>query len=185
MMIVCLSCNYAFASTKIIFQDDKMTVTETLHSFIPFSAHAAVSDTISITVFGKTYKNVRGYIPFYLTIPQKDSILFVTGAGVGVEGKAIVHVVNLTTRQEIHFPAYDSRIGSDIRTDTGLTTQEELEKIERADGDKIIINARFFDGRYRYYLNLAKPEFEKEEGSDIFEGHTNTWVYPNGEKPKN
>lgn len=108
-----------------------------------------------------------------------------TGAGVGVEGKAIVHVIDLTTKKEIHFPAYDSHIGNNIRLDTGLKAQDELEQIESVNGDKVIISAKFLDSNYRYYLDLAKPEFEKEEGSDVFEGRTNTWVYPNGKKPKN
>ena len=179
-------CICADASTKEIFKDDKVTVTETLHSYIPFSAHVGISDTISITVFGESYKNVRGYIPFYLTIPETDSILFVTGREYD-DGQATVHVVNLKTKNEVHFPAYDSHIGSNIRQ----TNDWCYEKVESVKDNKVIIDAgRNLNGRmesrFRYYLDLKNAKFEKEEAEfwNSSSNTTNHYVYVGGKRPK-
>ncbi len=175
-------CICANASTKEIFKDDKVTVTETLHSYIPFSAHVGISDTISITVFDKTYENVRGYIPFYLTIPEKNSILFVTGKDYD-NGQAEIHLVNLNTKNEIHFPAFDSHIGSNIRQ----TNDWCYERIESLKDDKLIISAGRKDSQFRYYLDLKNAKFEKEE-AEFWNSSSNTtsrYVYVGGKRPKN
>ena len=184
---ICAICYCADASTKVIFKDDKVTVTETLHSYIPFSAHAGISDTISITVFGKTYKGVRGWQPFYLEIPGTNLILFVTGPDHNGSGNAVVHLINLKTKDEKHFRAYDSHIGSNIHPKE-KQTEQNFEKIENVTNNTVVISAGFLDRRYRYYLDLAKPSFEKEEGVEpdpVFKGRTSNYVWPQGKAPRN
>jgi len=183
---ICVVCYCAVASTEVIYKDDKVTVTETLHSYFPFSAHAGISDTISIKVFGKTYKDVRGWQPYYLEIPGTNWILFVTGPDHNGSGNAVVHLVNLNTKEEKHLRAYDSHIGSNI-CPREKQTERRFEKIESVTTNEVVISAGFLDRRYRYYLNLAKPEFEKEEGVEpdpIFKGRTNIYVWPQGIVPK-
>src|SRR5690349_13766193 len=122
-------CSFAAASNEVVYKDAKVTVTETRHSNIPFSAHAGISDKISITIFGRTYKEVRGWQHYYLEIPGTNLILFVTGPDHNGNGNAVVHLVNLDTKEEKHFRAYDSHIGSNICPKERHTAQG-FEKIE-------------------------------------------------------
>jgi hypothetical protein len=186
LMPFCAAAIFAFcicakASTNVIYSDDKVTVTETLHSYIPFSAHVGISDTISIAVFDKTYENVRGYIPFYLTIPENNSILFVTGRDYD-NGQAEIHLVNLNTKKEIHFQAYNSHLGSNIRQ----TNDWCYERIESLKDDKVIISAGRTNCQFRYYLDLKNSKFEKEEAEfwNSFSDTTNRYVYVGGKRPK-
>ena len=131
-----------------------------------------------LVAFEKTYKEVRGQAPFYLEIPGKNAILFVTGRTYD-NGQATVHVLNYKTGKEINFPAYDSNIGANI-------SSGGAEQIETVNGEKVIISAKFLNRRYRYYLDLEKPEFEKEEGDEpIHAGETNSHVWVNGKFPRN
>jgi hypothetical protein len=165
------SCSH---STTVAYQDDKVTVLfkDTTNHLNVHAGHGEMW----LVAFGQTYKEVRGQAPFYLEIPGKDSILFVTGRTFD-NGQATVHVLNYKTGKEIHFPAYDSRIGGNISTGGA-------EKIESVNGRKVVISATELDRQFRYYLDLEKPEFEKEEGNvPIHPGETNFHVWINGKCP--
>ena len=133
-----------------------------------------------MTVCGVKYSGVRGYNPFYLSIPEMDSILFVTGRDYD-NGQAMVHIVNLKTKTEIHFPAYDSHIGSNIRTNS----PDMSEVVEKIDGSQIIIHAEGLERSFRYYIDLSKPRLEKEEAEfrNSPLGTTNRYVYIEGKSP--
>jgi hypothetical protein len=170
--------------TTTFYQDDKVKVLQKSTTHI-LNVHAS-HDEMWLEAFGKTYKDVRGLPPFYLEISGKNSILFVTGRTYD-DGQATVHILNYKTHKEIHFPAYDSDIGRNIG---GTPSSGGSEKIESVNGDKIEVSAQLdFDhtrSHIRYYLDLAKPEFEREEGTSTTEQGTNTWswVYPNGKRPR-
>jgi hypothetical protein len=122
-----------------------------------------------------------------LAIPSKDLILFVTGHDENGRGKAVVNVANLQTKKVQSFPAYDSHIGRGIRTETGGLPWDRFERVESVNGDRIVIYAGFWDRRYRYYLDLAKPAFEKEEGVEpdpVRLSRTNIYVWPSGKAPR-
>ena len=103
------------------------------------------------------------------------------------DGQSTAYNLNYRTLKEIHFPAYDSEIGRNIG---GTPSSGGSEKIETVNGDKIEVSAQIILGsvrsHIRYYLDLAKPEFEREEGNSTVEQGTNTWswVYPNGRRPR-
>lgn len=165
-------------STKTTYSDQNVTVVfkDTANLLNVHASHGY----FELTVFGQQYDEVRGYIPFYIPIPEKKSILFVTGRDYD-NGQATVHVINLETKQHIKIPAYDSHIGSNIRTNN--TDSSEI--VEKIDGDKIVIRAEGFDRSFRYYIDLAAKTFEKEEAeyrnSPI--GTTNRYTYINGKSP--
>ena len=163
-------------TTKVVYSDKDVSVS--LKDTVNFVNVHASHGLFEMTVCGVKYREVRGWIPFYISIPEKDSILFVTGRSYD-NGQATVHVVNLKTKSETHFPAYDSHIGSNIRNTNNADMFENVEKI---DGDKIVISAGSSNTQYRYYLNLKTLEFEKEEG--YWTNHTNTYVWPNGKRPR-
>ena len=124
---------------------------------------------------------------FYLTLPKRNSILFVTGRNSNNNGQAIVHVVDLLTKREIQIPAYDSHIGENIRTNGAVTNGGQCEIVEKIDGDKLVIRAEGLLGgsSFRYYLDLRKPTFEKEEAEvrPPILGTTNHYIYLNGKRP--
>ncbi len=171
------SCTH---ETTIAYEDDKVKVLHKLTVNV-LAVHAS-HDEMWLVAFGKTYKDVRGLSPFYLEIPSKDSILFVTGRTFD-DGQATVHVLNYKTKREIHFPAFDSSIGREIG---GTTNSGGSENIESVEGDKMVISARFMELQYRYYLDLAKPEFQKQEcfaPSSNNPGKTNYYLWINGKRP--
>lgn len=172
--------------TKIVYQDKNVTVAFK-DSFFILNVHSGNSSDSELTVCGKTYKRVRGYIPFYLTLPERNSILFVTGRNSMNNGQAIVHVVDLLTKKEVQIPAYDSHIGENIRTDIPATNAGQYEIIEKLDGDKLVIRAEGLLGSssFRYYLDLKKSTFEKEEAEfrPSISGTTNHYIYLNGKRP--
>ena len=182
IVALCGLCSCVGPSTKEVYRDAQVNVTERTGWFF-LSPHMA-SSTTSIFVFGKKYKDVRGYQPYYLEIPEKDAILFVTGPDHNGDGNAIVHLVNLKTKGEKHCCAFDSHIGSNIYKQNG----QQFEEVESVSGDKLVIRAGFSNARFRYHLDLAKPEFEKEEGmvpNRVHGGQTNLYVWPKGKALRN
>jgi len=165
-------------TTNVAYSDKNISVSfkDTVNLVNVHASHGYYE----MTVCGEKYSEVRGYNPFYLSIPEKDSILFVTGRNYD-NGQATVHIVNLKTKTEIHFPACDSHIGSNIRTNS----PDMSEVVEKIDGDKIIIHAEGLHSSFRYYIDLSKPKFEKEEAefrNSPF-GTTNHYVYIEGKSP--
>ncbi len=176
-LLCAILCSCAHETT-VSYEDTKVKVLE--KNTVNFLNVHASHDEMWLEAFGKTYKDVRGLDPYYLEIPGKDSILFVTGRTYD-DGQATVHILNLKTQKEIHLPAFDSSIGRNIG---GTQSSGGWEKIESVKGDKIVISAQFMNRHYLYYLDLAKPEFEKEEG--VEPGYTEpNYIYPNGKKPIN
>jgi len=165
-------------TTNVAYSDKNISVSfkDTVNLVNVHASHGYYE----MTVCGAKYSEVRGYNPFYLSIPEKDSILFVTGRDYD-NGQATVHIVNLKTKTEIHFPAYDSHIGSNIRTNS----PDMSEVVEKIDGSKIIIHAEGLDRSFRYYIDLSKPKFEKEEAEfrNSPLGTTNRYVYIEGKSP--
>jgi hypothetical protein len=168
LCVLLCSCS---RSARVAYQDEKVKVLRK-GTVNLMNVHASA--------FGETCEDVRGQAPFYLEIPGKDSILFVTGRTYD-NGQATVHVLNYKTRQEISFPAYDSQIGANI-VSAAKANDQRFEKVESIDGDKLVIAAGFLDRRFRYFIDLNVPEFEKEEA--IYPqrslGLTNRYVIPHG-----
>ncbi len=174
-------CSCIGPPPKEIYTDDKVKVIERTRMYFPFTNPHATSDTTSMKVFGRTYKNVRGTNPFYLEIPDRDSILFVTGRSYD-DGQATVHVLNLTTQNVVSFPAHDSHIGMNIGQ-----KERAFEKIESVKGDKLVIRANYVDRKYTYYLDIKAGKFEREEGIEpdwVFKGRTNVYTWPAGKAPE-
>ncbi len=148
-------------STRQRYRDDHVQITE--HSTIQlFNVHGS-TDTEVLTIWGRDFKDVRGLDPCYLAITNKHLILFVTGKDFD-GGQAMVHLANTATRTVQDFPAHDSHIGSNI----GATETNWFERVASVDGDKLTIEAAFLERRYKYVIDLARPQFEREEAD--FEG---------------
>ena len=140
------------------YRDDLVSIRE--HYTIQyFNVHGG-TDTEILTILGLDFKDVRGINSCYLPITNRHLILFVTGRTYD-DGQAVVHLADTSTHQIRGFPAYDSSIGRSI----GATGTSDFERILSLDGDKLVIEGAFLDRRNKYFIDLSKPRFEKEEES--------------------
>jgi hypothetical protein len=165
--------------TRVRHQDALVKVTE--KSTVNLLNVHASSDTATLTIWGQEFKEVRGRNPCYLPIPNSPLILFVTGRTFD-GGQAVVHIANTSTHKTVSFPAYDSHIGSEI----GEPTKDRFERVASVEGDKLIIEAGFLDARYKYFIDVSKPKFERQEADfvDSASGKTTHYVYEEGKLPK-
>jgi hypothetical protein len=174
---VLCSCSHL---TETIYEDSKVKVINK-STVIYFMVHAG-RDEDWLVASGKTYKKVRGQAPFYLDLPTRSSILFVTGRTYD-NGRATVHVLNYKTGGTMKFTANDSGIGDNILSASRMT-DEQFEKVESLEGDKLVIVAGFLNRRFRYFIDLGKSEFEKEEAQYPIRisgsTSTNCYVIPHG-----
>jgi hypothetical protein len=138
------------------YRDDLVEIRE--HSTVQLLNVHASTDTEVLTIWGRSFANVRGRDPCYLRIPGRPLILFVTGRDYD-GGQAIVHLANISTHEISDFPAHDSRIGSNI----GPEQNNWVERVESVSGGTLVIEAAFSDRRYRYWIDLDKPRFLREE----------------------
>ncbi len=138
------------------YRDDLVSIREhyTIQYFNVHGGH----DTEILTILGHDFKDVRGLNSCYLTITNRHLILFVTGRGHDQQ-QAVVHLADTSTHQIRDFPAYDSSIGRSI----GASEADDFQRVLSVEGDKLVIEGAFRDVRNRYFIDLSKPRFEKEE----------------------
>ena len=165
--------------SEVAYRDSKATVKD--RDVLCFPWPTIVAEHSVLNVCGHSYSHVRGAGPCYLEIPGKNTIMFVTGG----EGSAVVHLVDMDTRKERHFRAYDSGIGNSIRPSTEAG-EREYERVESAVGDTVVIAALALNkSRRKCFIDLKQPRFIREErdflGYDgkrhrcIFEGGKADW----------
>lgn len=152
--------------TRPYYRDELVEVTE--HATVHLLNVHGSTHTEILTIWGRDFKDVRGRKPCYLRIPERDMILFVTGRTYD-GGQATVHLAEIQTKKIISFPAYDSHIGAEI----GEQSSEWYERVLKLDGDLLVIEAASGGRKYQYYIDLKKPQFEKEEVDlpDIYPPH--------------
>ena len=177
--IFCISLSGCSHATRQRYRDDLVKITE--QSTIRLLNVHGSTDTEVLTIWGRNFKDVRGLDPCYLAVTNKHVILFVTGKDFD-GGQAVVHLADTSTRKIQDFPAYDSNIGSNI----GAAETNRFERVLKLDGDKLVIEAGFLDRRYKYFIDLSGPRFEREEAD--FEGALSHkmehHVYENGRTSK-
>ena len=79
---------------------------------------AHLNEEFYLTIDGRTYKHVRGTSPFYLDIPELNSILFVTGK---MDARSTFHIYDLSLKSEIMIEGGPIGFGWDIG---GITNAE-------------------------------------------------------------
>ena len=170
----------AVPSSKVAYHDDKVTVTGHTVFIYPW-----FSDTYSYSVlsaFGQDYPDVRGSLPCYIEIPERNSILFVTGK----EGHAVVHIVDLQTKKERSCPAYDSEIGTCILPKDQVT-DTSYEKVESITEDTLVLSAATYKRRFKHQIDLKQPRYIRQESEFFDDFVEHKWVssvYEGGVRPK-
>jgi hypothetical protein len=141
------------------------------------SLHAAFQPRY-LQVFGKTYKNVRGDSPYYISLTNISCILFVTEP---TKYGMIFNVLNLTNRAITRIDGKRGGFGYGIN---GPHRDGDAFKdyIESATPNHIVA-VRGCDGCWqKYYLDLVHGKLTKvvEEYYNNQKEVTNSIVYPNG-----
>jgi len=163
--------------TRPLYRDSLVEVTEHLSIQI-LNVHGSTSKSV-LTIWGRTFDEVRGQDPYYLQLPGRPIVLFVTGRDFD-DGQATVHLANTLTHEIRSFPAYDSHIGSNI----GM--KYEFERVTSLTDDILVIEANLSDRKYRYRIDLREPRFIREEADFLDSNMTHKWehyVYEGGKKP--
>lgn len=138
-----------------------------------------VSTPQFLVVNGRTYKGVKGVAPFYLEVPQLNSILFVTEAAGGIT----FHLVNVETKKAISIAGGDETFGGNIGGKQNTPDEPYGDFIEHADQNQIVAATRYPDAKKYFYLDLTSKKLSKVV-YDAYDssGHTtNHAVYINGE----
>ena len=105
-----------------------------------------------VSVAGKKYPYVMGDEPFYVKLPDRESILFITTNQ--TETTVVYHFVSLKNGEDIAIKAHDTYLYSGIGSSD--STRGHLISFEAIDGPKIVIVNRWRDRWWRYSFDLEK-----------------------------
>jgi hypothetical protein len=141
-----------------------------------------VSKPQYLVINGRTYEGVKGTAPFYLEVPQLNSILFVTEAGRGIT----FHLVNLETQKEISIAGGEKAFGGNIGGKQTNPDEPYRDFIEKADQNELVAATRYPDAKKYFYLDLTSRKLSKVvyDAHDVNGQLTNHSVYVNGELVK-
>jgi hypothetical protein len=137
------------------YRDKNVVAKEENPPGFPFNVHG--SKTTYLIVNGKTYKGVRGTPPYYLDIPQLNSILFVTEER---NGKVTFHLANLQTKKEIAIDGDESGFGGHIgsKKKPGEIMSDYVEKVEPP---RVLIAKRSLNWTEITTLNVDSKKVER------------------------
>jgi len=145
--------------SNITYRDGKVIAGTQLPSFYPLNVHGG--ESTFLIVLGKRYNRVRGEQPYYLTIPQLDSILFVTEKGAD---RVTIHVVNLRTKKDMRLDPINETFGHHI----GAGKESAyLDWLERLEDDVLVLGSSGPKLRLLYYFRLRQRKLEKIEQLDL------------------
>lgn len=108
------------------------------------------SDEYWICVNGEKYDGVIGYEPYYLKIPYKDYIFFVTRGN--FRGPNSCHFVSISGNGENYeIKSDDDFVGSDINSKSTWS-----DKIESVNWPQVVIIKHFENKKFIYTFDLSK-----------------------------
>jgi len=123
---------------------------------------------------GKTYFNVRGLEPFYITVPGTESILFVTESA---SRSATFHIFNTNTQSELEIPGDTSDFGSNLNANPAPGSAYS-DFIEKASDDGIVLATQYPEFKKLTFLDLKQKRVERVESEWMDEsGHIQRHVY--------
>ncbi len=108
---------------------------------------------------GRVFSDVLGYPPFYLDVPQLNSVLFITRVNDG--GSNEIHIFNPQSGQDIVIPTI-----ADFGRSIGLTNGAFLEYVDRVDQGTISVASEYGAGRPMkivYHLNLRTAKMDDRD----------------------
>lgn len=117
-----------------------------------------------ITFDGKTYRNVRGLKPYYISVPKLDSILFVTGVT-----NATFYLARLDTRQITKIDGGNSPFGTWTGWDSSYPVGAS-NFVASADSNGLSLVTLNDRKRVTEYLDLKKKQVEARKEELINDG---------------
>jgi hypothetical protein len=157
LLIVALSITSCAGKRVETYRDTNVTAREQNPPLYLFNVHG--SKKTFLTINGKTYERVRGTPPYYLDVPELNSLFFVTE---GTDGHVTFHVVDVRTKKEIAIDGDESGFGGHIgaRVKPGEIGSDYIEK---AEGNRIWISKRSLNWKETTVLNLDTKAVEQWE----------------------
>ena len=113
----------------------------------------------SVEFNGQRFKDVLGYPPYYLDVPQADSVVFVTR--LTSSGSNVIHVFNRKSGQDLQIPTI-----ADFGRSIGLTNGAFQEYVERVEPGRISVASESGAGvvmKTVYHLNLQAATLESRD----------------------
>jgi hypothetical protein len=143
------------------YQDANVRAGNVRYFFNAFSVHSGMSHYLEVN--HKIYRWVRGVEPFYLEIPQRHSILFLTRKG---QDLGVIHILDLRTFQEIRINGVEwfsgGHIGSKRAPGSDLS-----DYVERVEDNKIVLATRSGNRIIRGVLNLTDQKVDSVEDEKL------------------
>jgi hypothetical protein len=153
-MLLVVSC---VRGKKQVYSDTKVIVESKHPPLYPFNVHGG--ETVYLEVGGRSFKNVRGTQPFYLNVPQSDSILFVTE---GEPFRVTFHIFNLSTRRDTPIDGHGSSFGWNIGSKK-KPGEHYTDYVENADSNRLVVVTRAAMWKEVTTLNLQSASAERVE----------------------
>jgi len=134
---------------KTTYHDENVTI----EVIPPLFVHS--DERVFLKVAGKRYGHVFGAPPYYINLPQRDSILFVTQPG---RERITIHLFNLKTKKDLQMESTDGFLVSRIK-DSGW--------VERLEGEELVLGRTGVDFKVFYYFDLKKGKLYRIEQVDL------------------
>ena len=135
------------------YTDRLVTAGEARTWFNCISPHASVQNYVKIG--NSLYEPVRGSKPYYVHIPEINSILLVTDS----HGKTTFHIINIDTKKEAAIDASRSDFGYNI-TSIRPPGSDLTDYVESATSDKLLLASRYSPRTIYTTVNLASSRIE-------------------------
>jgi len=134
---------------KTTYHDENVTIEVKPPQF----AHS--DERVFLIVSGKRYGHVIGAEPYYINLPQRDSILFVTQAG---RERIAIHLFNLKTKKDLEMESIDGFVVSGIK-DSGW--------VERLEGEELVLGRTGVNFKEFDYFDLKRGKLYRVENLDL------------------
>jgi hypothetical protein len=138
-----------------IYRDQIVTVGEMINLRSLMNLHGEPAKYLRTQ--GRTFDNVCGLPPCYLTIPELGAILFVTR---NYHQDPIFHIIDLATGKETRINGPYADFGGHIGSGRP-NGQPYTDFVERADSNRIVVASAYPGAKKRYYLDLAGKRLER------------------------
>jgi len=130
---------------KTTYHDENVTIEVMPPQFV----HS--DERVSLTVAGKRYGRVIGAEPYYINLPQRDSILFVTQAG---RERIAIHLFNLKTKRDLKMDSPEGFL---------VSGRKEPGWVERLEGEELVLGIAGVNFKEFDYFDLKKRKLYRIE----------------------
>jgi len=148
---------FVLGTPVVTYRDELVTCGKVRRPMDALAVHSRGENFIRVG--GRTYRGVRGLQPFYLRLPQLNSILFVTDAGGdGVD----FHIIKVGDWAEVRIHGEKLSFGGHIG-DPDPPGSPYTDFVERESSGELVLATQYPRARTRVFLNLESRKVTKVE----------------------